>query len=55
MKKWLWIGLLCMFIPCQSLAQGGKFILMASTIGPIDSGVIGVLEDQFENDTGIQL
>ncbi len=55
MKKWIWISLLCMLIPCLSLAQGGKFILMASTIGPIDSGIIGVLEDQFEKDTGIRV
>jgi tungstate transport system substrate-binding protein len=55
MKKWLWIGLLWMFIPCLSLAQGGKFILMASTIGPIDSGIVSVLEDQFEKETGIRV
>lgn len=55
MKKWLWIGLLCMFIPCLSLAQGGKIILMASTIGPIDSGIVSVLEDQFEKETGIRV
>jgi tungstate transport system substrate-binding protein len=55
MKKWLWIGLLFMFIPCLSLAQGGKFILMASTIGPIDSGIVSVLEDQFEKETGIRV
>jgi tungstate transport system substrate-binding protein len=55
MKKWIWISLLCMFIPCLSLAQGGKFILMASTIGPIDSGIVSVLEDQFEKETGIRV
>jgi tungstate transport system substrate-binding protein len=44
-----------MFIPCLSWAQGGKFILMASTIGPIDSGIVSVLEDQFEKDTGIRV
>lgn len=55
MKKWIGISLLCMFIPCLSLAQGGKFILMASTIGPVDSGIVGVLEDQFEKDTGIRV
>lgn len=55
MKKWIWISFLCMFIPCLSLAHGGKFILMASTIGPIDSGIVGVLEDQFEKDTGIRV
>jgi tungstate transport system substrate-binding protein len=31
------------------------FILMASTIGPIDSGIVSVLEDQFEKDTGIRV
>jgi len=55
MKKWFWISLLCVFIPCSSFAQGGKFILMASTIGPIDSGIVGVLEDQFEKETGIRV
>jgi tungstate transport system substrate-binding protein len=44
-----------MFIPCLSWAQGGKFILMASTIGPIDSGIVSVLEDQFEKETGIRV
>ena len=28
---------------------------MASTIGPIDSGIVGALEDQFEKDTGIRV
>jgi tungstate transport system substrate-binding protein len=57
MKKWMWIGLVCltMAFPGLSVAQGGKFILMASTIGPIDSGIVGVLEDQFEKDTGIRV
>jgi tungstate transport system substrate-binding protein len=57
MKKWLWIVLLCLmlFIPGLSAAQEGKFILLASTIGPIDSGIVGVLEDQFEKDTGIRV
>lgn len=57
MKKWLWIILLCIFvlIPGFSAAQGGKFVLLASTIGPIDSGIVGVLEDQFEKDTGIRV
>ena len=37
------------------MAQNGKFILMASTIGPIDAGIVSVLEDQFEKDTGIRV
>jgi tungstate transport system substrate-binding protein len=57
MKRWLWIVLVCIFvlIPGLSAAQGGKLILMASTIGPIDSGIVGALEDQFEKDTGIRV
>ena len=37
------------------MAQTGKFILLASTIGPIDAGIVNVLEDQFENETGIRV
>ncbi|MEN6320805.1 MAG: substrate-binding domain-containing protein [Syntrophaceae bacterium] len=57
MKKWMWAVLLCLIMafPGLSMAQGGKLILMASTIGPIDSGIVGVLEDQFEKDTGIRV
>jgi tungstate transport system substrate-binding protein len=57
MKKCLWIVLLCIFalIPGLSSAQDGRLILMASTIGPIDSGIVGALEDQFEKDTGIRV
>jgi len=31
------------------------FIFLASTIGPIDSGIVGALEDQFEKETGIRV
>jgi tungstate transport system substrate-binding protein len=57
MKKWWLIGLLCLFvlIPCLSSAQNGGFVLLASTIGPIDSGIVVVLEDQFEKETGIRV
>ena len=50
-------SLLCLIvcIPGICRAQGGKFILMASTIGPIDSGIVSVLEDQFEKETGIRV
>ncbi len=33
----------------------GKFIFLSSTIGPIDSGIVGALEDQFEKETGIRV
>lgn len=29
------------------------FVLMASTIGPIDAGIVGALEGAFERETGI--
>ncbi len=57
MTKWL-CGLLFLLIvvfPESSIAQTGKFILMASTIGPIDAGIVSVLEDQFEKETGIRV
>ena len=56
-RKWLWGFLFCLTIVFSesSLAQNGKFILMASTIGPIDAGIVNVLEDQFEQETGIRV
>lgn len=39
-----------------SIAQAGDgLVLMASTIGPIDAGIVQVLEDRFEKDTGIRV
>jgi len=32
-----------------------KFVLLASTIGPIDAGIVGALEDGFEKETGIRV
>jgi len=57
MKKWISVGWLCLFLlfPSLCLAQGNQFILMASTIGPIDSGIIDRLESQFEKETGIRV
>ena len=36
-------------------ADGDKFVFLSSTIGPIDSGIVGALEDQFEKETGIRV
>ncbi len=58
MKKILLVSLLCFVLVFPSLtsARGAdKFVLMASTIGPVDAGIVGVLEDQFEKDTGIRV
>jgi tungstate transport system substrate-binding protein len=38
-----------------SLPDGDKFVFLSSTIGPIDSGIVGALEDQFEKETGIRV
>ncbi|MHC1697376.1 MAG: substrate-binding domain-containing protein [Geobacteraceae bacterium] len=45
-------------ILCTTLAlpvQAKNFIFMASTIGPIDAGIVAALEDQFEKDSGIRV
>ena len=57
MKKWafiLWVGLILLF-PGISGAESSKFILLASTIGPIDSGIVDLLENEFEKETGIRV
>lgn len=39
-----------------SIVQAGDgLVLMASTIGPIDAGIVQVLEDQFEKESGIRV
>lgn len=48
------VSIVIMFFPYYCFASEG-FILMASTIGPIDSGIVSALEDQFEKDTGIRV
>jgi tungstate transport system substrate-binding protein len=57
MKRWMYGVLIFLMVasPVVCLAAGGKFILMASTIGPIDSGIVGLLEDRFEKETGIRV
>jgi tungstate transport system substrate-binding protein len=57
MKGWFFLGLICVlsFFPTLSGAQGSRFILLASTIGPIDSGIVDRLEDEFEKEIGIRV
>jgi tungstate transport system substrate-binding protein len=57
MRKWFIAGMLGLLIalPSPSFAQARGFILMASTIGPVDSGIVSVFEDRFEKDTGIRV
>ena len=57
MKKWLSLGLVCLLLlfPSLTIAESSKFILLSSTIGPIDSGIVDLLENAFEKDTGIRV
>lgn len=48
----VWVPLLN---PQLCEAEGSKFILLASTIGPIDSGIVETLENNFEQETGIRI
>jgi len=41
--------------PFLCRAEADHYILLASTIGPIDSGIVDVLENQFEKETGIRV
>ncbi len=57
-KRWISVGLIlsfCFVLSCSGLGkpQTSKFILLSSTIGPIDAGIVGALEDGFEKETGI--
>ena len=56
-QKMLLILLLCLSVcvPGMSRADENRFILLASTIGPIDAGIVSILEDQFEKETGIRV
>jgi tungstate transport system substrate-binding protein len=57
MKKVFIAVFLCLILavpgPCS--AGSGKLLLLASTIGPVDSGIVDVLENQFEKETGIRV
>ena len=51
----LWIIGVVILSPVWCGAQSSGFILLSSTIGPIDSGIVGLLEDEFEKETGIRV
>ena len=58
MRKWLSLGFLCLLCACATSSSnvgGTKFILVSSTIGPIDAGIVDVLETNFEKETGIRV
>ncbi len=57
MRKRISIGLLCLLLlfPSLSPSESAKFVLLSSTIGPIDAGIVAVLENEFEKETGIRV
>jgi tungstate transport system substrate-binding protein len=58
MKPWslIYLAVTVVLIFCSTAAQAEKgFILLASTIGPIDAGIVSALEDGFEKETGIRV
>ncbi len=58
MKNLFALGLMLLisFLPGPvRTAETPKFILLSSTIGPIDAGIVGALEDGFEKETGIRV
>ena len=57
MKRWIFVGLFCLLLlfPSLSPAQSTKFVLLSSTIGPIDAGIVDLLENEFEKETGIRV
>jgi tungstate transport system substrate-binding protein len=58
MRTWLCVGMLCLLCACTTSSSNvgsSKFILLSSTIGPIDAGIVDVLETAFEKDTSIRV
>jgi tungstate transport system substrate-binding protein len=50
------IAVVALLSICTSSAYAEKgFIMLASTIGPIDAGIVSALEDSFEKETGIRV
>ena len=54
-KLLLWVFLFFVLVPGLALAKGNGFILLSSTIGPVDAGIVGALEDRFEKEMGIRV
>jgi tungstate transport system substrate-binding protein len=57
--KLLFITITLFIISCSNIIKASnttnKFLLIASTIGPVDAGIIGVLEEAYEKETGIRV
>jgi tungstate transport system substrate-binding protein len=57
MRKWLFLVMVCLLAACATtgIPGGSKFVLLSSTIGPIDAGIVDLLETAFEKDSGIRV
>jgi tungstate transport system substrate-binding protein len=57
MKKYRYaiLVLSIVLMPYLLWAESNKFVLLSTTIGPVDSGIIDVLENSFEKETGIRV
>jgi tungstate transport system substrate-binding protein len=53
----IWSGFLCIIFlsPMLARAETPNSILWACTIGPIDAGIVGALEDRFEKESGMRV
>lgn len=51
----LWTAVLVLGIWVQTASAEKGFILLASTIGPIDAGIVTALEDAFEKESGVRV
>jgi tungstate transport system substrate-binding protein len=50
------LAVLALFCICTSTVHAEKgFVLLATTIGPVDAGIVAALEDGFEKETGIRV
>ncbi len=54
MKRLIAVVALLSICTTSAFAEKG-FIMLASTIGPIDAGIVSALEDRFEKETGIRV
>jgi tungstate transport system substrate-binding protein len=50
-----WLSGLLLLAPGLRAQESRGFVYLASTIGPIDSGIVDALENAFEKDTGIHV
>jgi tungstate transport system substrate-binding protein len=54
--KQFYLMLFCfLLVPALAFGQGYKFIMLSSTIGPIDAGIVDALESAFEKETGFRV